>query len=190
MEENSPKQIYNELAITHRDQTIPVKRLIDTNIAIERIRRRVNKCIYLNKYCFMKLKGTEIPRLNALLLALYDDYLLHKDNKEYIGLKQETLADCYLPFNKDKNGRDGMVRQFAWFLIPQFVYVRSIGLERQSRKYRLNENGVKLVELLIEDAKKREIRENDPNYKKPEKKVIQKEVIEEEEEDEQLPDGL
>lgn len=158
----------------------PVKKLIDIKGAFNRLRRRVRKCIYLNENCFIKLRPVEMERISVLLLALYDDHLLHKGDTKYRGIKQENLSKCFIPYNKDKNARDRLVRVYGWMLAPQFVFIRSIGTDRDARKFKLNEYGVQLVELLIEDAKKKEENQNIAEQK-VEEDVLDEEELEEEE---------
>jgi len=130
------------------------KKLINIKQAIIRLKRSVAKCIYYNDDCFIKLRPIEMEHLTLILGHLYDAYLEHKDDATYKGMKHEELSNALIEKSKYKAQRRSTARSTVWLLIPQFVNVRSYGYKRDARKYMLNEFGIKLVETLLEEAKK------------------------------------
>jgi hypothetical protein len=95
-----------------------------------------------------------MEQIELLLTKLYTDYLAHKDDKNYKGMKHEELSEALIGRSKYRAQRMSTTRSTVWLLIPQFVNIRSYGYKQDARKYKLNEYGVKLVEVLIEEAKK------------------------------------
>lgn len=136
------------------------------NKAFDRMTRRVNKMIYYNQDCFCKLQPLELQVLERVLGVLYQDYLEHKDVKEYSGMKAKI-------FREKATIGEKSLKAIIWMLIPQFVNIQTKGEGKTvARKYKLNANGIELVERLM----------NPPTPK-------EKEQIDEEEEDESLSDN-
>ncbi|MFA6089861.1 MAG: hypothetical protein WC755_08440 [Candidatus Woesearchaeota archaeon] len=124
--------------------------------AYNRLRRRVNKCIYYNKDCFVKLKPTEMQGIETVLLTLYQDYLTNKEGYEqYKGTQTKQLAAGFDGKIKTYLAQERAVRNAVWMLIPQFVNIRTYGMGfKVARRYKLNQYGIEIVEMLMDDASK------------------------------------
>jgi hypothetical protein len=80
-------------------------------------------------------------------------------------VKQEILANAFIGIegrSKIPLQRERTTKSTVWLLIPQFVSVKSHGYKQDARKYKINEFGIQLVNLLMEDAKKAAENPNTP----------------------------
>lgn len=126
--------------------------------AFERLKRRVNKCIYYSDDCFVKLLAPEMRQISLILSRLYQDYLENKDDFDkhkglYIDKIALALADD--PEHNTRRLKTTTAKGTLWMLIPQFVHVKSYGYgQRSSRRYKLNQNGIELIEYLMKENEK------------------------------------
>jgi hypothetical protein len=123
--------------------TSNIRNIVQMNKAFDRMYRRINKMIYYNPECFCKLHPKEMPVIEKILAALYQDYTEHKDDKDYAGIKVTPLSEMV-------GMTEGSLKSVIWMLIPQFVYIRTYGAGNTvARKFKLNVVGVELVEKLM-----------------------------------------
>lgn len=130
-----------------------IKLQIDSKKTLNRLIRKVDKAIYYNDNCICKLQSSEMITIDRVLTALYEDYILHKDDEEYSGIKHCILAE--------KIGMSKIaLKATIWMLIPQFVDIRTYGRDLKiARKYKLNGNGIELVERIMNPDIKNEVEE-------------------------------
>lgn len=133
--------------------SIPIK--IDMRQAIIHMKRRINKELYYNEECRIKLRGSEMFNINIILTALYNDYLKHKDDfSKYQGIKQEDLANNIVGSNANTDkSKINRCKITLFTLMPLFVYCHSYGYgHKDCRKYKLNYYGIQLVEAIMNNT--------------------------------------
>ncbi len=114
-------------------------------MAIDRLVRDNNKCIWYSNDCISILKGNEIKSMSLVLTALYKHHLKNVDSDKR-GLTQEKLAE--------KTGlADDTVGRTVWKLCPQFINIKTTFRMHQLRKpkyHTINKYGIMLVKKILE----------------------------------------
>lgn len=130
---------------------------IDMKKAKQRLTRNINKCIYYNDECVIKLKRSQFMKFSHILMFLYNDYINHKEKfNEYPGMKQEDLAKSFMRPGESwdaatiRIGTNIKIRTLIYYLIPQFINCVTRGKgTRVCRLFKLNRFGIELVEEML-----------------------------------------